>query len=196
MLLYSFTVLLIIFENTPPFIFVITQFTPTDLLLGIVFGIIFTLVGIILYKYCEPWKQSMLFLTGDGLTKGSKAHLALLSAEAAILEEIPTRFLVLYVGLNLGLFPLNNLPCSLACLILISNLIWTNFHLVNKKDRYKKDKYKTLTKSLPHLSVIFISGLVMYWLTLYALTIYPAIIAHFLLDFLMGLYVRHKKKLA
>ena len=194
--LYVFTVWLVVFENNPPLTFVFTQFTLTDLVFGIIFGIVFTCAGIILYKYSESWKESMLFLTGNGLTKGSNAHLALMSAKAGLLEEMPTRFLVLYVCFNLELLPLNCLSWLLVCLILISNLIWTIFHLTNRKGSYKKEKYKTVKKSLPHLSTIFISGLIMFWLTLYTLSIYPAIISHFLLDFLMGLYIRRQKRMA
>lgn len=193
--LYVFTVSLVIFENNPPLTFMLTQFTPIDLLLGIVFGIVFTCVGIILYKYSELWKGNMLFLTESGLIKGSKVYLALTSAKAGIFEELPTRFLVLYICFNLDLLPLN-LSWLLVCVVLVTNLIWTIFHLTNKKSSYKKEKYKTVKKSLPHLSTIFISGLAMYWLTLHTLSIYPAMISHFLLDFLMGLYVRRQKRMA
>lgn len=138
----------------------------------------------------------MLFLTENGLTKGSNTHLALISVKAGIFEEIPTRFLVLYICFNLDLLPLNYLLWLLVCFILVSNLIWTNFHLANRTSSYKKEKRKTVKKSLPHLSTIFISGLAMYWLTLHTLSIYPAVISHFLLDFLMGLYVRRQKEMA
>lgn len=193
-MLYLFALFLFIADNSLFAISIFTQFKLTDVLFGVTIGVAFFLIGVGFYNNNRSWKESMLFLVGGGLQEGGILRLVCLSLIAGVFEEIPTRFLVLFIYLKLNLqeLSINDFILPLVFLILINNAIWTIFHIANKKNDYKEDKHKTLKKSLPHLFMIFSSGLVMYYLTLSTLSVYPAMIAHFLLNFSMGIYVRRR----
>lgn len=159
-----------------------------NLLYGISIGLLYIAVGIILFNKNSKWRKSMEFLVGKGLTKGNARILAIKSLIASIWEESYTR------GLVLVLFSKNY--SSVIFMAFILNTLWTLSHLLNNQDDLANSFSTTFKQATPHLIIIFLSGIPWFFITLATHSIIPAMISHFLLDFLMGLYVRRQKRMA
>jgi len=157
------------------------------LILGLGLGLLYVVVGIFLYKKSDKWRSSMLYLVGSSLTRGSIGMLFLLSLLASLLEEIYTRFFILALSVDHN-------PIEIVFYIILVNLFWTLIHLIVPKISIRLLP-QIFYKAKEHLLLIFISGLPWFVVTLLCKSIIPALISHFLLDFLMGLYVRRHKDL-
>lgn len=164
---------------------IIFKIEPKYLLIGIAIGLIYTGIGILLYSKSAIWKRSMTFLTGQGLTRGNIIVLFSISIFAGVIEEICVRMpvLILYD-------PKAGLTNSSLLLALCLNTAWALVHFGNVSKELRQSSESTISLALPHMLVIFISGIPLFFITLKSQSLLPAIITHFMLDFLMGLFIR------
>jgi len=161
------------------------------LTIGIVIGFIYVLIGILLFRYCYIWRQSMEYLEMWALSRGSISYLFVVSLCAGLIEEAYTRGLILLIYLtNYGSSGIN--LSKLIIIALLLNLLWAISHILNNKETFIAHPFLAFKQATPHMIVIFLSGIPWYFITLTTGSLIPAIISHFLLDFGMGVFYRHQ----
>ena len=152
------------------------------IIIGTLVGLIYVFIGIFLFRNYTKWRESVEFLVGDGLTKGTHKKLFISSVIAGVYEEGYTRGLFLFLYYY-------NYP-NLIFATFVVNSLWALSHLLNIKSELADSFKITFNKALPHMILIFLSGIPWFFITMATKSLVPAIISHFLLDFLMGIYVR------
>lgn len=159
------------------------------LVIGIITGLIYVLLGIVLFRNCYVWRNSMEYLEKMALTKGSIYFLFAVSLLAGLLEEAYTRGLILYIYLVTSVSSGTNIS-KLIIYALVLNLLWTIHHVFNDKDNLINRPLYAIKQATPHMIIIFLSGIPWYFITLGTGSLIPAIISHFLLDFGIGIFYR------
>ncbi len=163
----------------------------TSLIYGIITGLLISLIGYVLLIKCRLWSNSMTFLLGGQLTKGSLFTLLRLSLAAGIFEEIYTRgiLLILY-----NIVFARMLTIHFVFIYFAINIIWALGHVLHRKKELDIDTLGTLIKALPHLVIVFISSIPFALLVYKFDSLLPAMVAHFTLDFVFGVLYRISRR--
>ncbi|MFZ5598209.1 MAG: type II CAAX prenyl endopeptidase Rce1 family protein, partial [Bacillota bacterium] len=126
-----------------------------SILAGLLVGLLMSLIGYWMLISNKLWADSLSYLVGHALSKGSILTLLVLSTMAGIFEELYTR------GILLCIYIKSNTIFSFEFIIFffIVNSVWVISHIYNRSSDLKVNFRVTLKKSMPHLFAISLSSI-------------------------------------
>jgi membrane protease YdiL (CAAX protease family) len=152
--------------------------------IGVMLGIVCALVGILLFMFFRPIRNSIAFLEGDILKSIKFMQFVAINFIAAILEEFFARGYVLFLWVK---------HANLITVILVAlgiNIVWAVGHIGNRFDELLKCKVHTIHQASWHVILVFASGFAFNIAILATNSLIASIIAHYILNFIFAIYYR------